>query len=732
MKKKPDLKRTADHWLSLVQAGNTTWVKVVSYKVNAFYAFHQDQPLPPCPFPPELDKPNHLMGGSAGQFLSSDLKGENRESLLLSIKQSKKGMPRPDSSIQKQTKKDFVKLVTTAPPKPVRQPLLDWADIPEDMHLGIPISLSQENFKQQIERTVDELFESISIEELVETQLHAFFPSTSANYIFSRKKGGAVGVLLDDPEVKLLRKPRSLVSFRVKHNTHDESISNDLTPEVDVTFQTNKLVAEHRKLLAIIRKRASLEVPRTKVVALAEALKVRIITSMPPYQQMTLNGISRCVQNALKKNPCFVLTHTPVTELNVLDRMGFNLKDDQIYLSADYKSATDNLHSWATDFATSRVSHHLRLGDFESALYKSSLTGNLIPVGEGAEEEYKEQKRAQLMGSRGSFGILCILNATVCRWALELATNRIWTLRDAPIMINGDDACIRGPKSLYSFWSKIAAFIGLEESVGKTYVSNKFLEINSACFRRTEPFNILQPKEGGYIIRKSQLRQVHYVNMGLVAGLKRSTSVTQSETPVMRLGTLARELIRIAPEKLHDRVMREFMNRHRKRLEGVHLPWFIPQWLGGIGLPIGSWGQPSNLDLRIARRILINWAKARPEQEIPSTPWKVWKKASERLPPPVYTTEKDQGTEYYTRAIEKECLSLILDSRVDLSDLFEEQDTVPRDIINHNQKLWQVTSDIPPPLGIGQLEYIQMHPNWRTRRERSEVQRTGTHHTDLD
>jgi len=324
------------------------------------------------------------------------------------------------------------------------------------------------------------------------------------------------------------------------------------------------------------------------------------------------------------------------------------------------------------------------------------------------------------MGSIVSFPVLCLANAAICRWSCELADRRIYTLRDARLMVNGDDCTMRAHKSVYRFWQRISTFIGLKESVGKTYVSRKFLDINSTNFQRTdEPKDIqYQRKDNTVVTRKTHLSQTRYVNVGLVKGLKRSQGrigLNDQGDERNNMSARARELLRLSPPGLSENVMKTFINYHRDVLDKTRLPWFIPEWLGGVGLPIGKWGEPSDLDLRIARRIILNWKTQRP---IPlshkDVTWKTWLMAQERLPEPLYTTTKGPHTEAYTRAVALKCVDLLFDSKVELNDLFSgiQEGTRVHKAISHNAKLWKVEGGLPQPLNLTDLEFSALYPNW--------------------
>jgi hypothetical protein len=721
-----DLKTTYEHWESLVvDCGK--WMSVAKYKIAAFYSFHTEQTIPPCPFSEKLgDKPNFILGGRASRWLRNKLKGNHRSEILQSVLQSKKGMPRPTAEMLKEAVGEFLEHITGKPKSdPKDELLVRWSELEDVYPKSIDLVLDKESVIRQLERTVKEIFGTDSPITMTE-RLKPFFPSTSANYINSRKKGGAVGVILRHPELlRGLRKPGGHITVRhTKVNETDDEIEEEFN-EID----SIAMEASHAQLWFRLLKAAKAEVAHVTPVALAESLKTRMITKGPPFLQTVLRSLWKTIHRRLRRHPAFRLIGEPVTEQYVLDRMGLNLKTGEYYLSGDFKAATDNLKSWVSNAVSSALAKCLGFTPTEAELFTRALTGHIF-------EDGRPQTTGQLMGSIASFPVLCIANAAVCRWALEVATGRVYTLADAPLMINGDDCALRGPKALYGIWQRITRWVGLEESVGKTYFSKNFVNINSTNFeRKQDPFEITYTRpDGRRIARHTALKQTRYVNIGLMTGLKRSgTSVglNDQDDPRSNIGTRARELARLAPDRCKKVVMREFIERHRDILEKTRLPWYIPEWLGGIGLPIGEWGAPSELDLRLARAILLNWAKRRPiSLAHKEASWSTWKLAADSLPSPIFTSVKGLGTTVYNDAVGLKCIDLLFDANVDLRTL----NPTVRDgggktskAIAKNAKLWtpkRYGSKLPKPLDEKDLAFIALYPNWSDEIGRESFTRT--------
>jgi len=85
--------------------------------------------------------------------------------------------------------------------------------------------------------------------------------------------------------------------------------------------------------------------------------------------------------------------------------------------------------------------------------------------------------------------------------------NRKFTLKELPLVVNGDDILFRAINTRhYNLWKLITKICGLKFSLGKNYTSPRFMVINSELYKVT----------------RSGLRQVPILNMRLLYGGTRS------------------------------------------------------------------------------------------------------------------------------------------------------------------------------------------------------------------
>jgi hypothetical protein len=625
------VKSTYDRWIMGADYVGDP-IKYVKWKLAAFYSSHifsevEQQEVPPFPKLGYEDRATVLCCGLAYRWVQM-LKNSNKEifeSLLTSILYAKKGMPRPGKeALVKAEINAFKKLTSPVPDLPIEYLGEPLVEIGVKMNRNVEWTLSKDNMRAQILRTITELF--VGQEYTDKERIEPFFPSTSANYNNTRSAGGVVGELLNDPDLlEGLRTAEELVSIIEVIGKRSMRMEVDSMP----------LRMRFFELYMRILERAATEMPFAVLLALAEALKTRVISKGPPWLYTALKPLQKFLWSTMKKHPVFTLIGNPVTADYVQERMGAKLKDDQKFLSVDYSDATNEMYSWCSQFAVDSLGDILKLMDAEVIAMHKAMTDHMI-VNPENKQESKQQTRGQLMGSIVSFPVLCIINAAICRWAIEVDRNAVFTLKDCPLAINGDDGILKVTEIGKRAWERIGTFCGLSPSVGKVYFSKNFLNINSTTFNYYpegyEGYTV--PKKDGTIAyRFRHFRQIQYVNLGLLLSLKRSGgafNATDSDD-YGSLGSRTHNLVSTSPSWLREEVLACFIHRNIKKLQQFNLPWFIPENLGGLGLPSVGRFQPSDKDLRISRKIYEHPIVFKPIMKPVTGNWKVWKYAMDRI-----------------------------------------------------------------------------------------------------
>jgi hypothetical protein len=338
-------------------------------------------------------------------------------------------------------------------------------------------------------------------------------------------------------------------------------------------------------------------------VGLAEALKIRVITKGPRVLYYALKPVQRWLHTTLRKTKVFQLIGKPVTSeiLNKVFKPQKNLQmaeKSQTFLSVDYSAATDKIDPYYSEVAMREIAKKLGIAgtDLEELLVDALVRHKMVNPAD--KEQSKEQKWGQLMGSIVSFPILCIVNCAVMSICLERGFKRKISFKDLPLLINGDDAVARTNSIGVETWRGVAPLAGLYPSIGKVLDSARKLNINSTLF---------QVKPNG------ELEQVKYINMGLILGLKRSeanVSVRDAFSGMDSIGARHRELKRMTPDDLWSVTNDLFLTSHKEVLDKLHVPWYIPENLGGVGLfydgkSYNGPHQPTEFDLK-ASRVLAN------------------------------------------------------------------------------------------------------------------------------
>jgi hypothetical protein len=613
-------KSTYDHWIYCASLLNNP-MKFVKYKIAAFYSFHKKQQLPKISQDVlSVDKPGIILGGKAYKWFNIQInRGIDLEGLITSVLYSKKGMPRPNKTLLKLAEKDAFEKLTTAPLLPLES-LIDWADIPDRLSSRVITSLSQQTVHAQIVRTVKEIFDGQSYDD--SHRVEPFFPSTSANYINTRGLGGAVGCILEDPDL--------LSGLKTQDELLRMKVVNPMSRHFKLAVDTTDLRTHFISLYARIVERALNEEPIAVPLALPEALKTRVISKGPPFLYTALKPLQKRMWTILKSRVAAArLISEPVTAEYIQSRMGSKLKADEGFLSVDYSDATNEMFSWCSESAMVQICESLGITDDERKLCLRALTGHIMEY-DGAKSP---QLRGQLMGSIVSFPILCIINLAICRWSMEVAHKRVYTLDDAPIAVNGDDGILRINESGKRAWERIASYCGLSPSVGKVYFSRSFLNMNSTTYNYHplgwEGYTTVR-SDGKKVNRIRHFELVQYVNLGLLFNFQRSGGGAGTASNGLTIGDRCRELIRLCPSALQERVLSYFLCHNRDVLGRYHIPWFIPERLGGMGFPTVGRFQPVDKDLRLARKI-FNSHYTIPARPV-DAPWQVWKYATKRFP----------------------------------------------------------------------------------------------------
>ena len=617
---------------------------------------------------------------------------------------------------------------------------VQWGDVKDDGPKNVHIDRAA--CERELRRTVREVFggHRFTPEDAVEAAQR--LPSTSSNYNMSRNEGGGLGDLIEDPWFQQFRGPGGFVEtegVEVEHVRLSVDVAEDGSVQANIDVDPEGAVAVEGKALKDkfidfwpeLLIEAVKEQPIVKPVGLAEPLKIRVITKGPPKTYYVLKCIQQWMFKIMKEHKVFKLIGTPNTWEEMQEMLGTKpLSDLEEFLSGDYKGATDNLDGWVSEtlvdelFETSfrdldeqmdaYIKRHVGLDPNEvDNLYQRSthrkacrailqrlivraLTGHIFII----DGKLVMQREGQLMGSVVSFGFLCLGNAGMSRWSMELGENRVIPLKNARMAVNGDDVVLKTAKATYKFWSWITQFVGLEESIGKTFRSSLFFTINSQVYyvlvKRIPYLTERINKDGSKstVMRYRILGEPGYVNYGIVnrlGTLQDKRGRAQAYGKAHALDQISKNAIEIkekTPESMFPFIYKRFLAVHWDTLKSAGgVAWAMPTWLGGLGLPEQLEGphkvRNSELDYRVASYRLLNWSA--PGALHPASlgetqdEWLIRQAALKRIGKlgvkPHLVTDKDSAqVKAYQRLTGTLTLSLLFDSSISLGDLLQPDD----------------------------------------------------------
>jgi len=343
-----------------------------------------------------------------------------------------------------------------------------------------------------------------------------------------------------------------------------------------------------------------------EVESVLEPLKVRNITKTHAYASY----YARFYQRELWRNnallPQFALTKEVVQTFHfdeiILQEEKLGILDFDLWVSGDYKSATDLLIIFFTKVALERSFVSKGLSSFTKAILRSLLYEHKIYYHDKDEEltgfitenrpellkflEYDmarpngvfvQQKNGQLMGSVLSFPILCIANL-LCYWeALEVYLQSSVALVDLPVKINGDDILFRTNERFYAIWRDKIGGVGFKLSVGKNYVHPSLFTINSVLHSYSSA--VVKGK------KVHRFERLDFLSVDLLIYGKMETR----KDIVLPLWDAYDMTIRGAQDQY--RTHRRFIHYNRKMIEkftgnGKSFNLFFARELGGLGFTL--------------------------------------------------------------------------------------------------------------------------------------------------
>lgn len=304
-------------------------------------------------------------------------------------------------------------------------------------------------------------------------------------------------------------------------------------------------------------------------VAVIEPLKVRVITKEPAAMSSLCTPWQKAANAALRRMPDTRLTGVSIEESMLYDLVDPDREEeyDLMWVSADFSDATQN--------SSSKLGRHIvnetlrgSPDDYIAEACHAGIAPHVIRATLVNLESM--QKRGQLMGTKMSFPILCLINLVGVRW-----TDRLFGLRGKwPCLVNGDDLLCRRPRGWCDLFRRVAGRLGLVVN-DKTHVHAEYANMNSTAFMTTF-------RERGLV----SVRRLPYLPVGHLFGQRKVIRGEEGEETFSAI-----EALRLAAEH-GARFFKRMLVHHRpavaRACRGRNL--FIPSIQGGMGLsPPPGW-----------------------------------------------------------------------------------------------------------------------------------------------
>jgi len=248
--------------------------------------------------------------------------------------------------------------------------------------------------------------------------------------------------------------------------------------------------------------RLSTKTAEAHVAAVCEPLKVRTITKMPAVQSAFAKRCQVIMHDSLREKFVFSCLDKPIDEKMISSFLG-NCKasgNRRDFVSGDYKGATDGVKIAYTKQCFESFLDILGVPSDLRQIYRNILYECEIHYPAKYKIDPVKQTTGQLMGSVLSFPILCAINfvawwrseATLLYQHSNLESElqaaafllQEWNdskdpLQNCPCLVNGDDILFSTVDEHYDIWKSEIDLFGFKLSLGKNYVHDKFIMINS-------------------------------------------------------------------------------------------------------------------------------------------------------------------------------------------------------------------------------------------------------------
>lgn len=375
--------------------------------------------------------------------------------------------------------------------------------------------------------------------------------------------------------------------------------------------------------------------PQCVIATTLDPLKARIITKNS-YIENVAKPFQMMLHNRLKQFKMFKLIGSPVGENVVTDNLSHISKNKDIWVSADYESATDNLPPAVQQIIIAQALNNSGVPTImrDQIIHMTKLHQIQYP------DETINQTNGQLMGGLFSFPILCIWNAFLLCYAYHqehgCSIKQAFKRMSGKTLINGDDLVYKGNKGLIKRWKNVVHQNGLKLSIGKTYYHKKYFTINSRMFEQTDQiitkrnYNVTVDKKSrtvtNRVLNLSRQKMIPTVLVHVALGGSRMQDISVGQISLEE----ALELYKLTVPKVkkpylnREKIRKVWLNVFEKVLKDDPRAVCLPKELGGLDLDPELWGDISKLTFNEPQKLLayatsqgIRWNENIPSRECP-------------------------------------------------------------------------------------------------------------------
>jgi hypothetical protein len=336
-----------------------------------------------------------------------------------------------------------------------------------------------------------------------------------------------------------------------------------------------------------------------KIQAVLEPLKCRIISKGPAAPYYFSKPLQERLHSTLRNMPCFRLIGRPVSPTDLIDIV--DRREGKEWFSGDYKASTDAISARLSREILSRLTQGLPENDRQIYLQVLAPHHIVYPtvMVDGRKETVEEvdQVNGQLMGSILSFPVLCLANLGLYLRATmedvnvptEILKKQVWKAL-TKVLVNGDDILYCATRKEYERHCELGKDVGLEMSVGKTYLHGRYANINSVSFDYDLSNDESTPREIGFF--NSGLFFVQNKVMARV-GDEEEADEEEYRNPTVSVINALLDGVRTGRRSKVD-VLTSYLTLHKDKLakETKGRSLFIARSFGGFGVQIPTGFSP--------------------------------------------------------------------------------------------------------------------------------------------